>query len=141
MTINPLFKQLYNQEQVENKFWSLAELERSLQRDDTSIIILSCDNEIEGFLVYQNAFGEAELFFIYVFESHRGYGKSKNLMNKFIFILRAQSVRRIFLEVRESNFVAQKLYKAYDFKLLSKRQKYYKDGEAALIYEKVLCEK
>ena len=62
MTINPLFKQLYNQEQVENKFWSLAELERSLQRDDTSIIILSCDNEIEGFLVYQNAFGEAELF-------------------------------------------------------------------------------
>ena len=59
-------------------------------------------------------------------------------MNNYISLLQEKAARRIYLEVRETNIVAQNLYKAYGFKMLSKREKYYKDGETALIFEKGL---
>ena len=42
-------------------------------------------------------------------------------------------LKKLFLEVRESNEVAINLYIKFGFKKISKRTKYYDDGETAVI--------
>ena len=141
MTLEIQFKDLYEKEKLKEKFWSFEEVEKSLLREDTDVILLAEDERLFGFLLYQHSFDESELYFIYIFEGFRGKKKSRELMSSYISLLNKKAVRRIYLEVRETNIVAQNLYKAYGFKILAKREKYYKDGETALIFEKVLCEK
>ncbi len=141
MTLEIQFKDLYEKERLKDKFWSFEELENSLLREDTDIILLAENEQLFGFLLYQYSFEDSELYFIYVFDGFRGKKKSRELMNRYISQLNEKAARRIYLEVRETNIVAQNLYKAYGFKILTKREKYYKDGETALIFEKVLCEK
>ncbi len=141
MTLDIQFKDLYEKEKLKDKFWSFEEVEKSLLREDTDIILLAENEQLFGFLLYQYSFEDSELYFIYVFDGFRGKKKSRELMNRYISQLNEKAARRIYLEVRETNIVAQNLYKAYGFKILTKREKYYKDGETALIFEKVLCEK
>ena len=40
---------------------------------------------------------------------------------------------RAFLDVRASNKEAMKLYRYFDFKEVAVREKYYKDGEDAIV--------
>ena len=43
----------------------------------------------------------------------------------------ARELKKLFLEVRESNLPAISLYEKYGFIKISQRKKYYKDGENA----------
>ena len=112
------FKDLYIRENLKEKFWSFEEVENSLHREDTDIILLAENDQLFGFLLYQYSFDESELYFIYIFEGFRGQKKSRDLMNNYISLLQEKAARRIYLEVRETNIVAQNLYKAYGFKIL-----------------------
>ena len=51
-------------------------------------------------------------------------------MDELIEYFEKSEYKKIILEVRESNIVAQRLYKKYGFKKISKRKKYYVDEDA-----------
>ena len=51
-------------------------------------------------------------------------------MDELIEYFEKSEYKKIILEVRESNTVAQRLYKKYGFKKISKRKKYYVDEDA-----------
>ena len=67
-------------------------------------------------------------------ESRRGNGVGKALVSAFVSEVKSRGVKKIFLEVRESNASAIKLYRSAGFTFLSVRKKYYADGENAHIY-------
>ena len=89
---------------------------------------------------------------ILVFEKSKKYKKQIKSINSKIIILDRldknisdvdfailstpmSEYKKIILEVRESNTVAQRLYKKYGFKQISKRKKYYVD-EDAKVYQR-----
>jgi ribosomal-protein-alanine N-acetyltransferase len=70
---------------------------------------------------------------IAVAPTHRGRGIGATLLERAIDAMRRQQVRRVKLEVRESNDRALALYRQYGFIHRSTARRYYADGEDALV--------
>ena len=73
---------------------------------------------------------------VLVSANFRKKGYARLLISHLEKILTSRGIKEIFLEVRENNLPAISLYKACGFNLISKRKKYYQDGENALVYKK-----
>ena len=71
---------------------------------------------------------------IAVAPAYRGRGISKILMGALIERAEDKGIKELFLEVRASNYIAQKLYRSLDFKMIDVRRGYYADtDEDALV--------
>lgn len=127
-------------------FWSLDSCITTL-RTQNSIISAAAINKqnnsapqpfvtpYQGWYLATCQGADCELLFIYTAKIHRGHGLGRALILD--LIARAHQtvgLESIFLEVRESNQNAIKLYEHQGFMLISKRQKYYSNGEDALVY-------
>lgn len=75
----------------------------------------------------------AEILNLLVVESYRGKGIGKSLIKAVIDVCKKENIRSLTLEVRESNKVAKQAYYSLGFKEVTKRKKYYSDGENALL--------
>ncbi len=68
--------------------------------------------------------------------------RNKGLGRKFLkFIIKVSlflKAKKIFLEVKEDNFAAIKLYEEEDFKKIGIRSRYYSDGKDAILMERLL---
>ncbi len=87
-----------------------------------------------GFLVAQSSGPEWELENIAVLSQFRRRGLGRELLHALLAAARLQAAERIYLEVRESNDAAIRLYQGSGFQLLSRRRAYYlSPSEDALI--------
>lgn len=89
-----------------------------------------------SFAIFQLVAGEAEIIYIAVREEFRRQGIGGKMLEYFIENFKPES---IFLEVRESNINAQKMYEKYNFKNIGIRKGYYEGGEDALLMEWKIC--
>lgn len=90
-----------------------------------------------GFITYSANCDFAEINDILVSPDYRKQGLGKQLLQMAENQIQSQT-KKIFLEVRESNFPAINLYKSQGFTQNSIRKKYYQDGENALVMLKEL---
>ncbi|HWC95202.1 MAG TPA: ribosomal protein S18-alanine N-acetyltransferase [Candidatus Sulfopaludibacter sp.] len=95
------------------------------------------DNRVAGFLATrQVAEGEGEILNLAVCPEFRRKGLGKALLTAYL----EQHPGLIFLEVRESNLAARKLYKSIGFKEIGVRPAYYDDpSEAAIVLKFHSC--
>ena len=107
---------------LSDQFWSIEEVLKTVRSDGAELICLETGKTIDAFLLYSISFDESELYYVYVSKEARGQGLSKKLMQMYLDQLISKSIHRVFLEVRESNVVAQNLYKAYGIKILAKEK-------------------
>ena len=70
-------------------------------------------------------------------KEYQGRGFGKKLLKELLEILKEKGIKAVFLEVRENNAPAIRLYEKNGFRVLGKRRGYY-SGEDALIMEKIL---
>ena len=98
----------------------------------------SGENTPIGFITYSVNIDTADLQDLFVSEEYRGKGVGKALVSAFMRAVHENGVKKLFLEVRESNEAAIGLYALAGFKFISIRKKYYADGENAFIYVKEL---
>lgn len=91
-----------------------------------------------GFITYSVNIDTADLQDLYVAEDCRKKGVGIALVSAFINDAAKMGVKKLFLEVRESNLSAIKLYEKAGFIFLSERKKYYGDGENARVFIKEL---
>ncbi len=106
------------------------------------ITIFDFDNEIKKIFlieekdmiiayIYLHVFDHDSInildFFVKENYRNKGYGK------KLIEYIISKYKQKIFLEVRESNINAIKLYEKFDFKTIHIRKKYYKDEDALIM--------
>ncbi len=96
------------------------------------------DNVLVGVICCSVAIDECDLELVYVSDSVRRQGVARSLVEKAIATLIEKDVKRVFLEVRESNVPAISLYKSTGFSQISIRKNYYKDGENAVVMKKEL---
>ena len=100
--------------------------------------IAETDGEQAGFITFSVNVDTVDLQDLFVAENYRQKGVGKALVTAFISDTKARGIKKLFLEVRESNAVAKSVYENAGFKFLSVRKKYYPDGENALVYIKEL---
>ena len=92
--------------------------------------IYEVENSIKGYLGIQFLEEEIEILGIGVNQGSRRKNIATELMDELIEYFEKSEYKKIILEVRESNTVAQRLYKKYGFKKISKRKKYYVNEDA-----------
>ncbi|SOD66630.1 ribosomal-protein-alanine N-acetyltransferase [Alysiella filiformis DSM 16848] len=112
--------------------WQIAQFSGSLQSPHTHIWLGETQGEICTFIVWQTLFNETELHLIATAPNHRQQGFASQLINT---MLAANPNNRFFLEVRQSNLAAQKLYAKHGFHIIAQRNNYY-GNEHAIIMEK-----
>ncbi|MEG9487038.1 ribosomal protein S18-alanine N-acetyltransferase [Mannheimia indoligenes] len=83
------------------------------------------NGEIVAFAISQVVLDEATLFNIAVAPNFQGKGFGKRLLSELILQLQKRGVATLWLEVRESNQAAQKLYDSLGFNEVTVRKNYY----------------
>lgn len=102
--------------------WSRREFSASLAAHAGFVMLRR--HKVIGFIFYHRVLDEAELLNIAIHPSFQGEGLGHRLLN-FGFEQLGADVRRMFLEVRASNFAALALYENNGFTQIGIRRGYY----------------
>lgn len=115
--------------------WTHNQFSGSLNDAHSHVLLVEKNREVVAFIVWQTVCDESELHLIATHPQHRQCGYASELLVQMQQHAQQNHVKRIFLEVRHSNFAAQKLYVKHGFQVVAQRKHYYGD-EHALIMEK-----
>lgn len=97
-------------------------------------LVAEADGKIVGYGGIWLILNEGHITNIAVKEEYKGNGIGNHIVEGLICYCLKHEIQNMTLEVRESNIVAQNLYKKYDFVDCGVRPKYYADdGEDAII--------
>lgn len=100
------------------------------------ILVAEDTGAILGFVVARVVSGEWEIENVVVAEKARRRGVAGGLLSEFLLRVREKPGAVIWLEVRESNDPARRLYKKHGFRETGRRRGYYRNPvEDAVLYE------
>lgn len=92
------------------------------------------DEQLIGYAGYWLIADEAHISTIAVDPQWRGVGLGELILINILYLAYEHEAALVTLEVRESNRVAQELYRKHEFEIVGRRRRYYKDtGEDALL--------
>jgi ribosomal-protein-alanine N-acetyltransferase len=104
--------------------WSLEAFRRSL----AGIVTVAVSGEtVAGYLVAHHTSDFGEILNVAVHPDHRRHGIGWALVEDVLWRLASDSVGLVFLEVRESNTAAQRLYGRMGFEAVGRRSAYYRE--------------
>ena len=89
--------------------------------------------DLAGYVFCAFAAGELHVNKIAVSERHRRRGVASLLMDEVLAFASRTAIDEIYLEVRISNRPARSFYAGLDFRETGRRNRYYLDGEDALV--------
>ena len=121
--------------------WPAAEYECIFMPGGIARIALVIENErqISGFIVARRIDKEWELENVAVRRTSRRQGLGRALVEHLLELAHEASAARLFLEVRESNQAARRLYSQLGFLEIGRRRGYYSHPvEDAVTYEIVI---
>ncbi len=100
----------------------------NLLRNPSLKIFVACSGETPvGYGIIAIIVDEGEILNVAVSPEYRGLGLGRMLMNEMIGICKTSLVSSLFLEHRESNTPAAKLYESLGFIEFGRRRRYYKN--------------
>ena len=112
--------------------WSAETLRSQMEKADSRCTVAVEDDVIVGFLAFEQIADEGSIVEVAVHPDHRRKGIARALIES---ALSDDSLKEIFLEVRESNMPAIRLYESLGFERIGIRKGYYdKPKEDAVIY-------
>lgn len=94
--------------------------------DSDLFFVLKDSHTIYGYFIGHCLLDEMEVYRIAVLSDKRRCGYGKMLMNEAKCRAINEGVKRCFLEVRESNVAARKLYKFFGFSEIDRRHRFYR---------------
>ena len=121
--------------------WSKKQWANELKKKGIKVFGLSLSNVVIAICVFHVILDEAQINFFVVNQKYREKGFGSYLMNYLIKQCEKLNINKLFLEVSNTNFAAEKFYSRFDFSTVAIRRKYYKDGSDALLKEKKLTTK
>jgi [ribosomal protein S18]-alanine N-acetyltransferase len=112
--------------------WSAAQLSGSLSMPDTWAEIAADTPDVAapaaGFALTRRVLTSAELLLVAVAPPWRGTGLGRKLIDASRRAARSRGAEEMFLEVRDGNLAAQRLYQACNFEIVGRRRNYYSGG-------------
>jgi ribosomal-protein-alanine N-acetyltransferase len=120
--------------------WPLSAFRELLDQPHVAFEVAeSAASELLGYLIVMRAADEAEIANLAVQPHARRAGIAHALLDGFLVRASGESVRTMYLEVRESNAGARALYASRGFEQAGRRRQYYrKPVEDALILRRAL---
>jgi ribosomal-protein-alanine N-acetyltransferase len=120
--------------ELDQKSFSLPWPERSFRFELTDNPASRCwvaelDGKIIGMIVVWLLVDEAHIATIATHPDFRRKGVAKRLLAHALRQMISEGARSSFLEVRESNLVAQEMYRKFGFEETGRRRRYYKDND------------
>lgn len=119
---------------LDQKSFSLPWPERSFRFELTSNPASRCwvadlDGKVVGMVVVWLIIDEAHVATLATHPDFRRRGIGKKLLSHALRHMIDEGARSSFLEVRESNFTAQEMYRKFGYEASGRRRRYYKDND------------
>ena len=105
--------------------WTEATFRGLLRRRDADLVVADAGGHPVGYAVAWSVAEQCELGNVAVTADWRGLGIGRALVLEILQLAASRGVREVFLEVRPSNPVAQRLYASLGFRLVGRRKNYY----------------
>ena len=121
--------------------WSKEQWANEFKKDGTKIFGLLIKNLVIGICVFQVVLDEAQINYFVVNKKFRKMGFGSYLMSYLIKKCERLNLKKLLLEVSQSNVTAERFYIRFGFSTVGIRKNYYKDGSHALLKEKKLTTK
>jgi ribosomal-protein-alanine N-acetyltransferase len=117
--------------------WSLQQYETAFSAEAPSRVVLILEKEagVQAFITGRALGEEWEIENIAVAGPVRRRGLGTRLLGEFLDLARGGGAKAVFLEVRESNLAARRLYEKWAFVESGRRTRYYRGPEEdAMVY-------
>ena len=121
--------------------WSKKQWASEFKKEGTKIFGLLIKKLVIGICVFQVVLDEAQISYFVVNQEFRKKGFGSYLMSYLIKKCEKLNLKKLLLEVSQSNITAKRFYNRFDFSTVGIRKNYYKDGSHALLKEKKLTTK
>jgi len=121
--------------------WSKKQWANEFKKEGVTVFGVLLFNLLIGICVFHVVLDEAQINFFAINKKYRKKGFGTYLMTFLIKECEKLNINKIFLEVSQTNFKAEKFYSRFDFSTVGIRRNYYKDGSDALLKEKKLTTK
>ena len=121
--------------------WNKKQWTNEFKKDGVKVFGLLLANLLIGICVYQVVLDEVQINYFVVNKKFRKKGFGYYLMKYLIKKCEKLNLKKILLEVSQSNVTAERFYSRFDFSTVGIRKNYYKDGSHALLKEKKLTTK
>ena len=118
--------------------WTREQWESELKKSGVKAIAILKGNKIVGICVAHNIIDEVHLNYFSIDKYFRRKGYGSYLMKYLIKYCNKLNIKKILLEVSETNSIAEVFYSKFNFLTVGIRNNYYKDGSHAVLKEKNL---
>jgi ribosomal-protein-alanine N-acetyltransferase len=120
--------------ELDQKSFSLPWPERSFRFELTDNPASRCwvaelDGKVVGMIVVWLIVDEAHIATVATDPDYRRQGIGKRLISHALMHLIGEGARSSFLEVRESNIIAQAMYRKFGYEETGRRRRYYRDND------------
>jgi [ribosomal protein S18]-alanine N-acetyltransferase len=116
--------------------WTEESYREALEWPGIVAMVRAEDAEVIGFILGRQVADQGEILNLAVSPAKRRRGEGAALLGAALGEFRAHGVRRVFLEVRESNETAMAFYARHGFSKTGRRAGYYREpDEAAVLME------
>jgi ribosomal-protein-alanine N-acetyltransferase len=116
--------------------WSIKMFQEIIFSPTSRGFIMEHDKALVGYAVLYAVDVEAHIMNFAVNPAKRKQGLGRQLLSQVITFLKENDISECYLEVREENRDAQRLYKGFGFEVIGRRKKYYSEtGEDALVMQ------
>ena len=121
--------------------WSKKQWANEFKKEGIKVFGLFFFNVVVGICVFHVVLDEAQINFFAINHKYRKKGLGTYLMKFLIRECENLNIKKMFLEVSNTNSIAEKFYNNFNFSTVRIRRNYYKDGSDALLKEKKLTTK
>tara|TARA_B100000886_G_scaffold159783_1_gene108896 strand:- start:151 stop:591 length:441 start_codon:yes stop_codon:yes gene_type:complete len=121
--------------------WTKKQWANEFKKEGIKVFGILFSNLVIGICVFHVVLDEAQINFFAIKQKYRKKGFGTFLMSYLIKECEKLNINKIFLEVSNTNFTAEKFYNRFDFSTVGIRRNYYKDGSDAFLKEKKLTTK
>jgi len=118
--------------------WQLTDYDM-IFRTERTLLVAESEGRIVGFVIGHNLAGEWELENLVVGSEFRRRGIGERLVWELILEAKRSKAEFIFLEARESNSSARKLYERCGFQQNGRRKDYYSNPPEDAVLYRFLC--
>lgn len=116
--------------------WNASAFHSLLRAEATRVTVAQLEDAVVGYSAVLRAADEAELANLAVESTWHGRGIGRTLLLAAQSTAASEGVTAMYLEVRESNHSARRLYEALDFTTIGRRRGYYRQpDEDALVMQ------
>lgn len=137
MMISPIKEQIVEASKIFG--WRENQTLEDFNNDFSEYYCLVDQEQLIGYVAIHHIFDEVSINQVFIDDKVRNKGLGTELLEFVLNQLSARGVINVFLEVRESNLAALKIYEKVKFDIITKRKNYYKDPqEDAIILQKIL---